>query len=211
MSEKLIAAIIEMEESEALSIARQSLEAGESPIALLDTCVKAMEIVGDRFEKGDYFLPELMMAGEILKGISEISKPYLSDAAKIATIGRVVMGTVQGDIHNIGKDIVIFLLDVNGFEVRDLGVDVSPARFIESIREFQPGVVGMSGLLSLAQESMKKTVQAITESGLRKQIKIMVGGGQVNDETARYAGADAYGKNALEAVALAKKWMAARS
>jgi 5-methyltetrahydrofolate--homocysteine methyltransferase len=122
-------------------------------------------------------------------------------------MGRVLMGTVDGDIHNIGKDIVSFLLDVNGFKVRDIGVDVSPEKFVEEIKDFQPQVVGMSGLLTLAYDSMKNTVQAITDAGLRDSVKIMIGGAPMSEKVKEYAGADAYGKDAIVAVTLVKEWV----
>lgn len=117
------------------------------------------------------------------------------------------MGTVEGDIHDIGKDIVTFLLEVNGFDVCDIGVDVAPATFIHKIKEFNPMVVGMSGLLTPAYESMKNTVQAIQEAGLRNQVLIMIGGGQMSESICKYAGADAYGKDAMAGVHLVKNWM----
>jgi 5-methyltetrahydrofolate--homocysteine methyltransferase len=125
-------------------------------------------------------------------------------------LGRVVIGTVQGDIHNIGKNIVIFMLDVNGFEVRDLGVDVAPQKFVEAIRDFQPQVVGLSGFLTLAFDAMKETVEAIQTAGLRDEVKIVIGGGQVSEEISQYVGADAYGKDAMSGVSLAKKWVGAK-
>jgi methanogenic corrinoid protein MtbC1 len=123
--------------------------------------------------------------------------------------GKVVIGTVEGDIHDIGKNIVTFMLDVNGFEVLDLGVDVPAQKFVEAIRDFQPQVVGLSGFLTLAFEVMKETVEAINTAGLRNEVKIMIGGGQVNEEIRKYAGADAYGKDAMAAVNLAKQWIGA--
>jgi methanogenic corrinoid protein MtbC1 len=120
------------------------------------------------------------------------------------------MGTVEGDIHDIGKNIVTFLLDVNGFEVRDIGIDVPPSKFVEEIKDFKPQVVGLSGLLTLAYGSMKKTVQVIEKAGLRDRVKIMIGGGQVNEQTREYVGADAFGKDAMEGVTLAKKWIGAK-
>ncbi|NQU65884.1 MAG: cobalamin B12-binding domain-containing protein [SAR324 cluster bacterium] len=116
------------------------------------------------------------------------------------------MGTVQGDIHNVGKDIVVFMLEVNGFDVRDLGTDVAPAQFVEAVRECQPQVVGMSGLLTLAYESMKQTVQAIETAGLREQVRIMIGGGQTSEKIKDHVGADAYGISAVAAVRIVKDW-----
>ena len=166
-----------------------------------------METVGKRFEEGIYFLPELMMGGEMLSQISEIVKPRLKGEVTTSRRGRVLIGTVQGDIHNIGKDIVTFLLDINGFDVRDIGIDVPPEKFVEGIREFNPQVVGMSGLLTVAYDAMKNTVKAIEEAGLREDVKIMIGGGLMNDKICEYAGADAFGRDAMTGVALAKKWI----
>jgi trimethylamine corrinoid protein len=207
MSEKLLEAIVAMEEGEALEVARSLLDGGEDPIKVLGTCTRAMEAVGKRFEAGTYFLPELMMAGEILSQISAVVKPKLKGEVVVKKHGRVLMGTVQGDIHNIGKDIVTFLLDVNGFEVKDIGIDVPPETFVEAIGEFKPQVVGMSGLLTVAYESMKNTVEAIEDAGLRDGLKIVIGGGLINDSVCRYVGADAFAKDAVDGVGLAKKWV----
>ncbi len=207
MSGKLVDAITDMKEKEALEIAEALIDDDEDPIKILDDCTEAMETVGKRFEKGQYFLPELMMAGEMLREISEMVKPRLKGEVTTKKRGRVLMGTVEGDIHDIGKDIVSFMLDVNGFEVRDIGIDVSPVTFVKEIEDFQPQVVGMSGLLTLAYDSMKNTVDAIKETGLRDMVKIMIGGGQMSEKVKEYAGADAFGKDAMEGVALAKKWI----
>ena len=207
MSENLLKALIDMREREALEIARSLLESDEDPVKILETCTQAMETVGKRFEEGIYFLPELMMAGEMLSQISEMVKPRLKGEVTTNRRGRVLIGTVQGDIHNIGKDIVTFLLDVNGFDVRDIGIDVPPEKFVEMIREFRPQVVGMSGLLTVAYEAMKSTVKAIEDAGLRGDVKIMIGGGLMDDKICEYAGADAFGRDAMAGVALAKKWI----
>jgi 5-methyltetrahydrofolate--homocysteine methyltransferase len=147
-----------------------------------------------------------MMAGEILNAITDIVKPVLAQGPQVARRGKVLIGTVFGDIHDIGKNIVTFMLDVNGFEVHDLGVDVSPQAFVEAIQQHQPEVVGLSGFLTLAFDAMKATVAAIQAAGLRDGVKIMVGGGQVDEKIRAYAGADAYGDDAMEAVVLAKRW-----
>jgi len=210
MSEKLLKAMIDMKETEALEAAESLLEKGEDPLVILETCTRAMEIVGKRFEEGTYFLPELMMAGEMLSQISAIVKPNIKAEAAPRKKGKVLMGTVQGDIHDIGKDIVVFLLDVNGFEVMDIGIDAPPERFVEAIREFGPQVVGMSGLLTIAYDAMKNTVRAIEDAGLRDSVRIMIGGGLMNESVCEYAGADAFGKDAMAGVSLAKKWMGVR-
>lgn len=207
MSEKLVDAMTNMREIEALEIAKALVNGDEDPIKILDDCTKAMETVGERFEAGEYFLPELMMAGEILRQISEMVKPKLKGEVTSKKRGKVLIGTVEGDIHDIGKDIVSFLLDVDGFEVRNIGIDVPPGKFVEEIKDFKPQVVGLSGLLTLAYDSMKKTVQAIEEAGLRNSVKIMIGGGQMSERVKEFVGADAFGKDAMEGVTLAKKWI----
>jgi len=206
MSKKLVNAIADMKEEEALKLVREMVEGGSDPMEILEASRKAMDIVGQRYEKGDYFLPELMLAGEVMTQITDLIKPELAKLPEVERRGKVLIGTVDGDIHDIGKNIVTFMLDVNGFDVLDLGVDVSPQKFVESIGEFQPQVVGLSGFLTLAFDAMKETVEAIKEAGLREGVKIMVGGGQVNEEISEYAGADAYGKDAMAGVSLAKKW-----
>ncbi|HHW74121.1 MAG TPA: methionine synthase [Firmicutes bacterium] len=209
MEKKFIDAIVAMEDEKAVEIARQLLGEGIDANRILGNCQTAMEKVGKLFEKGEYFLPELIMSGEILKGITEVIKPGLelgeaSDKGEKA--GKVVFGTVFGDIHDIGKDIVIFMLETNNFEVVDLGVDVPIARFVEAIREEKPDIVGMSGFLTKTFDAMKVTIAGIEEAGLRKSVKIMIGGGTVTDDVVAYAGADAYGESALDAVNLAKSW-----
>ena len=137
-------------------------------------------------------------------------KPKLKDKTTSVTsdpLGKVLIGTVKGDIHDIGKDIVTFMLQVNGFNVLDLGIDVPPSKFVDAIKDFQPQVVGMSCLLTLAFDSMKETVEAIENAGLREEVKIMVGGGQVSEMVRDYASADAYGEDAVSAVRLAKNWV----
>jgi methanogenic corrinoid protein MtbC1 len=146
-------------------------------------------------------------SGEILKAITDMVKPKLTKAAEVKRIGKVIVGTVAGDIHDIGKDIVVFMLDVNGFEVLDLGIDVPAQKFVDAIKNTGSKVVGMSGFLTLAFQSMKDTVETIKKAGLREGVKIMIGGGQIDDQVRSFTGADAYGKDAMEAVKLAKGWI----
>ncbi len=207
MTESLVHALVEMKEAEALQKARQFLDEGVAPLKILESCSRAMAIVGQRFEKGVYFLPHLMMAGEMLKQISAMIEPLVQEQKNAAKGGKVLIGTVEGDIHDIGKNIVIFLLEANGFDVRDIGINRKPVKFVEAIQNFQPQVVGMSGLLTLAFDSMKKTVQAIEEAGLRKKVRIMIGGGVVTEKIKDYTGADAYAPDAMAGVRLCKQWM----
>lgn len=209
MSERLINAMADMDEEGALALTKELLAAGTAPTAILDDCRTAMEMVGGRFERGEYFIPELILAGEILKGISAEVKPHMTgDHEGAKKQGKVIVGTVKGDIHDIGKDIVVFMLDVNGFKVYDLGIDVSVQTFIDRIIATQPQVVALSGFLTLSYEAMKETVAAIQTAGLRDSVKIMVGGGSVDEQVCKYAGADAFGKDAMAAVSLAKGWTA---
>jgi methanogenic corrinoid protein MtbC1 len=207
MSNKLVSAIADMREEEALKLVRKMVADGSPPTEILDAAREAMGIIGERYEKGTYFLPELIMAGEMLTQITEILKPELAKMPEIKRHGKVLIGTVKGDIHDIGKDIVTFMLDVNGFDVRDLGVDVAPQKFVEAIRDFHPSVIGLSGFLTLAFDAMKETVDAIQAAGLRDGVKIMIGGGQITEQIKEYAGADAYGRDAMAGVSLAKKWV----
>jgi 5-methyltetrahydrofolate--homocysteine methyltransferase len=166
-----------------------------------------MKKVGELFASGEYFVPDLVYAGEILREITEMVKPELGDMSKSERIGKCIIGTVAGDIHDIGKDMVVFMLDVSGFEVYDLGIDVPVEKFVETIKETQSKVVGLSGFLTLAFDSMKETVEAIEAAGLRDQVKIMIGGGQIDEQVREYTGADAYGRDAMAAVTLARKWL----
>jgi 5-methyltetrahydrofolate--homocysteine methyltransferase len=212
MSDKLVDAMLHMREQEALSLAEKMLIDGVHPFKVLEQCREAVEKVGKQFELGKYFLPELVMAGEMLKKISKMTESFVKqDAGQHSErIGKVVIGSVKGDIHDIGKNIVIFMLDVNGFEVQDLGVDVSPEEFVDAIRQTQPQIVGMSALLTTVFDSFKNTVAAIRAAGLRDEVKIMIGGGTVTDDVRKYSGADAYGKDAVAAVNLSRKWVVKR-
>jgi len=207
MAKDLVSALADLKEKEVLKIVEDRLNAGEGPLNILDDARSALEIVGKRFSDSEYFIPDLMFAGEILKTITEIVKPKIAKGAEIKRIGKVVIGTVAGDIHDIGKDLVVFMLDVNGFEVYDLGIDVPAQKFIDKIKETDSRVVGLSGFLTLAFQSMKDTVEAIKKAGLRDKVKIMIGGGQIDDLVRNFTGADAYGKDAMEAVKLAKGWI----
>ena len=206
---KLIQLISDMEEEPAVALARQMLDSGYNPLTLLAHCREAMEIVGKRYEKGEYFLPELMLAGEMLSAIGNMAKPLINagEGPGQNKAGTVLMGTVHGDLHDIGKNIVCFMLDINGFNVVDMGIDVPVATFIDNIREHNPQVIALSGFLTLAFDSMKETVAAIEAAGLRQNRKIMIGGGQVDESIRLHTGADAFGLNAMDAVNLCKGWL----
>ncbi len=207
MNHPLVDAITNMKEVEALRLTKEMLENDEDPMKILALCREAMDFVGKRFEQGEYFLPELILAGKMLEQIASMVKPKLAEVHEKKGKGKVIIGTVEGDIHDIGKNIVTFMLDVNGFEVHDLGIDVPSVRFVEAIKEVKPQVVGLSGFLTLAFDSMKKTIEAIEESGLRDKVKIMIGGGQIDETIRKYTKADAYGTDAMAAVSLCKRWI----
>ena len=207
MSEDLIELIVDLCEKEAIDLVQKKIDAGEDPLKILEQIRIAMGKVGEKFENKEFFLPDLIMSGEILKEITEIIEPKLKAGVKVESLGKVVLGTVFGDIHDIGKDIVKFMLESNGFEVYDLGINVPKEKFVEKIKEVNGKIVALSGFLTLAYDSMKETIEEIKKAGLREKTKIMIGGGQINENVRKYVGADSYGKDAVEAVALAKEWM----
>jgi methanogenic corrinoid protein MtbC1 len=209
MAGDLLNTLADLKEKEVLDIVQNRLNAGDDPLGILDDARRAMEIVGERFAGGQYFIPDLVYSGEILNSINDMVKPKLAKAAKAKRLGKVVIGTVAGDIHDIGKNIVVFMLDVNGFEVYDLGVDVPIQTFVAKVKESGAPIVGLSGFLTLAYDAMKQTIEAMKDAGLRDKVKVMIGGGQITEEVMKYTGADAYGKDAMTGVSLAKKWSGA--
>jgi methanogenic corrinoid protein MtbC1 len=210
MSQELVEAIVLMREKDALRLTEEALARGESPQSILAACQDAMRVVGERYQDGSYFLPELIMSGEMLKKIAVLVKSeFAAQAPAGERLGRVVLGTVRGDIHDIGKDIVGFLLDVNGFEVTDLGINVPEEKFVEAVKEHEPQVLALSGFLSVAFDTMKSTVEALQAAGLREDLKIIIGGGQMDELVRTFTGADAYGDDAMAAVAFAKKTVGA--
>lgn len=210
MSGDFVNLLADLKEDEVIKLTKQRIEAKEDPLKILEDSRKGMEIVGKRFADGEYFLPELVFSGELLKEITELVKPHLGQAtAKVKKLGKVVIGTVAGDIHDIGLNIVDFMLDVNGFEVTNLGVDVPVEKFVQAVKDTKAPVLGLSGFLTPAFDAMKETVEALEKAGMRKDLKIMIGGGQMDDEVRKYAKADAFGKDAMAAVTLAKKWIGA--
>ncbi len=203
---ELVEAMANMKETDALRIVDEMLEKGEDPAHILDLSSEAMQVVGERYQEGSYFLPELIMSGEMLRKIGEILKPRLAakqDQTK--KLGTVVLGTVRGDIHDIGKDIVGFMLEVNGFNVIDLGIDQPEEAFVQAVKDNSPQVLALSGFLSVAFDSMKSTIEQVEAAGLRQGMKVIIGGGQMDDTVRKYTGADAYGDDAMAAVAFAKE------
>lgn len=183
---------------------QQALEAGHHPAEILNQgMIAAMAEVGRRFETQEYFLPEMLIAARAMKEGMAILKPHLLEA-DIEPVAKVVLGTVKGDLHDIGKNLVGMMLEGTGFEVIDLGVDVSPERFVEAIREHQPRFVGMSALLTTTMLGMHVTIEALRESGLRDQVAVMVGGAPVTQQFADEIGADLYAPDASAAAKRAR-------
>jgi len=205
----LVNAVVEMMEDDALALTKKYLDAGVRPMEIIDAYKDALVLIGKRFEEGRYFVPELILAGEMMKTASEMIKPLVSEEKGDGKkrIGKFLLGTVEGDIHDIGKDMVHMLMDINGFEVKDLGVDVPAQRFIDTAREFQPDIVGLSGLLTLSYESMKQVVSALKEAGMRNKVKVIIGGGQVDDHACRYVEADAWVTDAVAGVKISLQWV----
>jgi methanogenic corrinoid protein MtbC1 len=167
---------------------------------------KGMDIVGQRYEEGKYFLSELIMAGETMKEGMEILKPFLEKSA-LEKLGRVVIGTVSGDLHDIGKNIVAMLLTGAGFEVVDLGVDTTAHRFLDTLRIHSPDILALSALLTVAIPEMRNVIAKVEEAGLRGSVRVIVGGTPLTDDYAREIGADAYGASAVDGVRICKEWM----
>jgi 5-methyltetrahydrofolate--homocysteine methyltransferase len=208
MSQEMTDAILGMREDEALSLVKSMLEDGTDPQSVLDQAKDAMTELGRRFECEEAFIPELIMGGEIMQAVASELKPHLaSDKASAAHHGKVVIATVKGDIHDIGKDIVVLMLDAKGYEVIDLGVDVPIDTVVQAVREHVPEVLALSGLLTLAFDSMKETVDAIVAAGLRDHLKIMVGGAPADQQVQEYTGADGWGNDVGVALKLADEWI----
>ncbi len=186
------------------TLTSQALEAGQAPEELLNgALIAAMAEVGDRFERREFFVPEMLIAARAMKAGVAVLKPLLGQEA-VGAAGKVVIGTVAGDLHDIGKNLVIMMLEGAGFQVIDLGVDVSPQAFVQAVREHSPHLVGMSALLTTTMMSMKSTMEAFAEAGLRSEVKVMIGGAPVTQRFADEVGADIYAKDANAAVRKAK-------
>jgi 5-methyltetrahydrofolate--homocysteine methyltransferase len=193
----------------ARELTQQALDAGIDPQVLVqEQMIPAMDEVGRRYEANEYFVPELLISARAMKASLELIRPLLT-AQGAEPAGRVAIGTVKGDLHDIGKNLVAAMLEGAGFEVIDLGVDVSPDKFIAAVNEKNAGVVAMSALLTTTMNSMKTTVEAIKAAGVRGKVKIMIGGAPVTQKYADEIGADGYSSNANSAVALARKLVAA--
>jgi 5-methyltetrahydrofolate--homocysteine methyltransferase len=206
-SQKLFDAIVDGKAQIAQSLVEDELKAGADPIALIsETMIPAMDEVGKLFQEEEFFVPELMLAGRAMKAAMEPLRPLLA-AAGAKPVGVVVAGAVRGDLHDIGKNLVISMLEGASFKVIDLGADVWPEKFVEAIREHHPQIVCLSALLTTTMTAMKTTIEAIRAAGLRRQVKILVGGAPISERYAIEIGADGYGATASDAVAVARRQM----
>lgn len=199
----------ELDEEQVLSVLQEfiSKKPSEKEAAeVIQACQAGMGLVGEKYEKGDYFVGDLIFAGELLTQVVDILKPVLGGSGEKKT-GKIVLGTVQGDLHDIGKNIFKSMAEAAGFEVYDLGVDQPVESFVKKVKEVNPDIVGMSGLLTLAKESMKHTVEGLKNAGIRDGIRIIIGGNLVTKETCEYVGADAYTTNAAEGVRICQGWV----
>jgi len=187
--------------------AQDALDAGIPPVkAVTEGMAKGMDTVGQKYEAKEYFLAELIMAGEVMKEGMKVLEPHLQKG-EVQTLGKVAVGTVRGDLHDIGKNIVATLLGAAGFDIIDLGVDVTPEQFVEAVRTQKPKIIGMSALLTVTMPEMENVIKELKKAGLRDKVKIIVGGAPLTEDYAKKIGADAYGPNAVAGVNICKKWV----
>jgi 5-methyltetrahydrofolate--homocysteine methyltransferase len=205
--EKISTAILEGDEEKAPKLVSRALKQGTSPKEIMDNgLLVGMGEVGKRFKAGDMFVPEVLMSAEAMQASMEILRPQLVESG-VKLVGKVLLGTVKGDLHDIGKNLVAMMCEGAGFEVIDIGFNADPEKFVQAIKEHQPNVVGMSAMLTTTMRAMGHTIKAIEEAGLRDQVKVMVGGAPVDAEFAKRIGADGYGSNAPAGSDLALKFV----
>ena len=202
---ELIAAIAELEEDQALALVRQRLAASDDPLRIIEDCQAGLKQVGKRYEEHQYFLSGLIMGGEIFRGAMELVQPVVNRLVSGEASGTVLLGTVEGDIHDLGKNIVSMLLTCHRFTVYDLGVDVEPAKLVEKVKEVKPEFVGFSALITSVFDSMKEAAEMLVEAGLRDQFKLMIGGGVTSPTVKEYIEADFQTVDAVEGVAYCMK------
>lgn len=204
-------AVGDLDEDLALSLLDEFIESSpneQDTQSVVTACQEGMDIVGDYFEEGEYFVGDLIFAGELLTTCIDKLKPLLGDA-EAATVGTMVLGTVEGDIHDIGKNIFRSMCEAAGFNVVDIGIDQSPEAFVKAVQEHNPQIVGLSGVLTLSIDSMKRTNEALQAAGLREGRKVTIGGNAVSAEASEFIGADYWSKNAAEAVKQCREWVGA--
>jgi len=206
--EDLAKAVMDLDEDSAYKLVEQLINDGIEPKDIIGILREGVEVVGEKFNKKEYFLTELVMAGEIFTQAAKILEPHMKNANfDESSVESIVVGTVQGDVHDIGKNIFVTLLKSAGYNVVDLGVDIPPEKFVETVKETGAKIVAYSGLLTVALESMNATTEALKAAGLRENVKIIIGGLPVDKLWMKEAGADAFTDNAFEGVNIVKKWL----
>ena len=204
---QFIDAIVGMDIEAAKKVSEDALKQNIQPFKLIqEGIVQAVNVIGEKFEAEEYFLAELIMGGEIIKEVMKILEPHIKDTGKIKALGKIVIGTGKGDLHDIGKNIVNIFLRAEGFEVIDLGVDVSAEKFIEAVRTEKPKILAISALVSMTMPEVNNVLKALKEANLRNQVKIIVGGAPITQEFVSNIGADAYAKNAIDGIKICKRW-----
>lgn len=199
-------AVVDLDVEKTVALAKEAVKSGVSPMEILTKGFgEAMKIVGEKWDSGEYFLMEVLISIHILDKVMEVLKPILKKGEE--KIGTMVIGTVKGDLHDIGKDIVMALMRVEGFEVYDLGIDVPASRFVEEVEKVKPDILGLSALLTTTYTYMKVVIDELIKAGLRNQVYVMIGGRPTNDAIAKEFGADAYARDAFEAVKKAKEFI----
>lgn len=205
---KVIDAVVNLDIDNIQRFCKEAVEAGIPAYKVVtEGMAKGMDIVGQKYEANEYFLAELIMAGETMKEGMKVLEPYLKTEEK-RVLGKIVIGTVRGDLHDIGKNIAATLLSSAGFEIIDLGVDVSPEQFVEAVKKNKPDIVAMSALLTTTMIEMENTIKALEKAGLRDKVKIIIGGAPITPEYAKKIGADAAAKDAVDGVNICKSWVA---
>lgn len=204
MDNELVRAIAELDEEKTLYLVKKRIEAGATPLEIVEDCRRGVEIVGQNYSNGIYYLSDLVMSEEILREVMEILKPYFPPISE-SKGPKVIMGTIEGDIHDLGKNIVVYMLRSAGFDVIDLGVDVEPKVFVDTIIKTGARIVGISVLITFSIGAIKKTVDLIKKAGLRDKVKIIIGGYPVNEKVLEYTGADYFENDVMKAVELIKR------
>jgi methanogenic corrinoid protein MtbC1 len=203
--EELIQALSDLNENRVYDLVEESIKQGVPAVEIVKACNAGMIAVGERFATSEYFISQLIFSAEILKAVMKRLEPMLQDMAQLQTAGKVVIGTVKGDIHDIGKNIVITLLRGSGFEVVDLGVDVPASKFVAALQESQARILGLSALLNFTYPEMKNVVEEVARAGLRDNVKIIIGGTPCSEEVRKFTGADYYATDAVTGVNICKQ------
>jgi len=203
----LTTAIADIEDEQVIDLVEKQLSEGRNPFLILGDLKKGMDIVGQRFSDNEYFLVELVMSADVFTRAMKKLEAGLLSTQKENASGKIVIGTVSGDVHYIGKNLVVAFLMSNGFDVFDLGEDVPPEKFIEKLKETGAKVLALSGLITTTHEVMKQTIEALTQAGIRDNVRVMIGGGDIDQSIVDYTGADAFGKDAMSSVDIARKFI----